>query len=134
MDLLKTLLDEHGPALVNELTTKTGFSADQARKFVPAAAQQAMDKVKSGGLDVKSLFGGGDLSAAIAKMDLGALAKTSGVDAGKAAAGLKALLPMIAKLLESKGLDANKLSALLGGGGGGLGGLAAGVGKLFGKG
>lgn len=134
MDLLKSLLDEHGSSLVNELTTKTGFSADQAKKFVPAAAQQTMDKVKSGGIDVKSLFSGGDLSAVIGKLDLGALAKTSGVDAGKAAAGLKAILPMIVKVLQSKGLDANALSGLLGGGGGGLGGLAAGVGKLFGKG
>lgn len=135
---LKQLLDEHGPKLVSELTHKAGFQPDEAQKFVPAAAQQAFDKLKGGGLDLKSLLGGGDVSALIGKMDLGALAKTSGVDVGKAASGLKALLPALLELLKSKGFDAGKLASLLGGasgsGAGGIGGAIQGVGKLFGKG
>lgn len=132
MDILKTLLDDHGPALTSELTSKAGFSADQAKKFVPAAAQQALDKIKGGGFDLKSLLGGGDVSALIGKMDLAGLSKTAGIDAGKAAIGLKAILPMIMKLIQSKGFDANKLTEMLGGGG--LGGVAKGIGKMFGKG
>ncbi|MFN0253917.1 MAG: hypothetical protein ACKV2T_44045, partial [Kofleriaceae bacterium] len=126
---MKTLLQEHGSSFISSLTSKAGFDQAQAQKFVPLAAEQSFEKIKSGAVDLDALVGKGDVTALISKLDLGALGAKSGLDAGKVTAGLKTLLPLVLNVLKQKGLDAGALKGLLGGGA--AGGLAGMAGKLF---
>jgi len=129
MDLLNEFLRTKGPEVTQLLTGKLGFSADQAKGFLPPAAQKIFETVKSGGLDLNKLLGG-DVSQLLAKLDVPALGKAAGVDAGKAGSGVKAIVDAALALLKEKG----GLAGLLGDKGGALGQAAGLAGKLFGKG
>ena len=129
MDLLNEFLKTKGPEVSGLLTGKLGFSADQARGFLPPAAQKLFDAVKAGGLDMNKLLGG-DLSQLLAKIDAGALGKAVGIDSAKAGTGLKAIADAALAMLKEKG----GLAGLLGDKGGALGQAAGLAGKLFGKG
>ena len=134
MDLVKTLLQEHGPSLVRALTEKAGFAAAEAQAFVPAAAETSFAAMKSGAVDLDALVGKRDVAALTQKLDLGALGAQCGLDAEKVAAGLKTIVPLLLDVLEKKGVGAGMLKALLGQGRGGFGGLAGLAGKFLGKG
>lgn len=134
MDFLKDLLNQHGSKLTDSLVKNSGFTADQAQKFVPAASEKAMQAIKGGGFDLDKLLKGGDVSALASKIDVAGLAAHAGIDANKAKAGLTSLLPQLLQLLQGK-FDAKSLLASLGGdAGGAIGNAAKMAGKLFGKG
>jgi uncharacterized protein YidB (DUF937 family) len=117
MDIQK-LIQEQGPALVQQLTAKAGFLPDQAKSFLTQIAGKLVDLVKGGGFDLKSLLGGGDVNAIIGKLGLGEIASKVGIDQAKATQGAKVVLPGIMNALNQAG---------------GLGGLAAGAGDLLKK-
>ncbi|MBM3985850.1 MAG: hypothetical protein FJ296_09220 [Planctomycetes bacterium] len=129
MDLLNDFLKTKGPEVSALLTGKLGFSADQAKGFLPPAAQKLFETVKAGGLDMNKLLGG-DVSQLLAKVDAGALGQALGLDSAKAGSGLKAIADAALSMLKDKG----GLAGLVGDKGGALGQAAGLAGKLFGKG
>lgn len=130
MGLVDELLSAKSSELIRGLTEKAGFSADEATKFIPPAAEQVVDQVKGGGLDIGALLAGQDLSSLISKLDLGALASQVGIDESKVSAGLQTLVPMLLSALQDKAGGASGLLSLLGGDGGGD--VAGALGKLGG--
>ena len=130
MEILKNLISEHGPSLMSALT-ESGFSTDQAKQFLPEAAQGMSDVISSGGIS-KLLSGGdeGDMASTImGKIDIESIASKVGIDSSLASNGLTALIPKVLALINTEG---GGLSSLLGIGDAGVIGRIAGmVGKLF---
>lgn len=133
MELVQKILEERGPDLIQSLVGKAGFSSEQAQGFLPAAAEKVIAALQRGDLDLGSLLGGGDLASLLSKVDTGALAAETGVDAEKASAGLGELVPgLLSGLGAGSGGVEGLLSALGGEKSGGLLGAAGGLaGKLF---
>jgi hypothetical protein len=127
MDITK-LIQQHGPALTQILTSKAGFTAPQAQTFLPLIIGKVMEVVKGGGFDVKSLIGGTGASAIIGKLGIGDIAKKAGIDEAKATAGAQAVVPKLIESVQKSG----GLESLLGGATGGAGDLMKKAGKLFG--
>jgi hypothetical protein len=132
MEILKNLISEHGSSLMSTLTD-SGFTAEQAQQFLPEATQGISDALSGGG--IADMLSGGDLggmaSSIIGNIDVEGIASKVGVDSSVASNGLSALVPQVLGLMNAEG---GGLSSLLGGeGGGGLGGIASMVGKLFNK-
>jgi hypothetical protein len=128
MDLMNNLIAEHGAGLLSTLT-ESGLSAEQARTFLPEAAQGIGDALGADG--VSELLGGSDMggiaSSILGNLDVAGIASRAGIDPSLASNGLSALVPKVLSLLNAEG---GGLASLLGGGGG-LGGLAGMAGKLF---
>ena len=78
MEILKNLISEHGPSLVSALT-ESGFSTDQAKQFLPEAAQGMSAAISSGG--ISKLLSGGDegniASSIMSKIDIESIASKS---------------------------------------------------------
>jgi len=130
MEILKNLISEHGPGLMSTLT-ESGFSTDQAKQFLPEAAQGMSDAISSGG--ISELLSGGDegsiATTIMSKIDIESIASKVGIDSSLASNGLTALIPKVLDLINSEG---GGLSSLLGSGdAGGIGRIAGMVGKLF---
>jgi len=129
VEILKNLISDHGSSLMSSLT-ESGFSADQAEKFLPEAAQGMSDAISGGG--ISEILSGGDegsmASALMGKMDIEGIASKAGIDSSLASNGLTALVPKVLAMLNAEG---GGLSSLLGGGG--IGGVAGMAGKLFNK-
>lgn len=124
MNILDGIIKSNSGELVSLLTAK-GFNLDQAKQFLPAAAEQVMKSVPQEG--IASLLSGSGASVVaglMQKIDVGALASAAGINADMATTGLKALLPKIVQLLGNNGAG---LGALLGGSDDLLGGVK----KLF---
>lgn len=107
MNILTTLLADKGSDLIANLTQE-GFSLEQAQRFLPEASKALMAVLSRGDE-------GMDLGATLGKLDIAGLAAQTGIDAGLASNGIRALLPSIADKL----------------GGNDLGGMLGGVSKLF---
>jgi hypothetical protein len=101
MDIQK-LIKEQGPALIQQLINKAGFTQQQAQGFLPMLVGKVTELIKGGGIDVKALLGGGDLSGLIGKLGLGAIAGKFGIDEAKATAGAKAVLPGVMQALQKQ--------------------------------
>jgi len=130
MEILKNLISEHGPSLMSTLT-ESGFSTDQAKQFLPEAAQGMSDAISSGG--ISELLSGGDegsiATTIMSKINIESIASKVGIDSSLASNGLTALIPKVLDLINSEG---GGLSSLLGSGdSGGIGRIAGMVGKLF---
>lgn len=135
MDFLKDLLSQNGADLIDSLVKKSGFTADQAKKFVPAASEKAMQAIKGDGLDLDALLEKADIGGLLSKIDVAGLASQAGIDATKAMTGLQSLLPQLIELISGKVGDAKGLLGMLGGdAGGALGTVGKMASKLFGKG
>jgi hypothetical protein len=132
MGLLEDILGDKGSELTGSLVDNAGFSAEQAQDFLPPAVGQVLEAVGGGGVDFGELLDGGGISALLSKIDLGALASQTGVDAAKAGTGLQALVPLVVSALQDKAGGADGILSLLGGGkSGALGALGGLAGKLF---
>jgi hypothetical protein len=101
MDLQK-LMQEKGPQLVEQLTSKAGFAPQQAQSFLQRLVAKVVDLVKGGGLDLKALVGGGDFGSVLSKLGLGQIASQVGIDEAKATAGAKAVLPGILQFAQQQ--------------------------------
>lgn len=138
MDFLKDILEEKGAELAGGLVEKLGFNADQARAFVPEAAQSVFDvaKERAGDLDFSDLTG--SAGSLIDGVDTGALATKVGIDSSQAKSGLSAIVPTLLSALKEKAGGLSGLTSMLGGKdlGDALGGISSAsgtIGKLFGK-
>lgn len=137
MDFLNEILKDKGAEMASALTSKAGFSADQAEKFVPEAGSSAVEALKSkaSSLDMENLASPGNISSILGGIDIGALAGKVGVTADQGSKGLTTMLPMLLGLMGSKAKGMAGMMSMLG-----LGGGAAGAadklkglgGKLFG--
>ncbi len=128
MDFLKQLIGEKSSELVAGLVEKTGFTVEQAEKFVPAATGsvvEAAQKVEN--LDPSNL--GHATQSIMDKIDISALAQQVGIDKQLAQSGLTALLPNLLQSLQEKAGALGGLASMFGKGGDMLGG----IGKMFGK-
>ena len=134
MDLLKNLLGDKTSDLVSGLVSKAGFSQDQAQAFVPEAASSVVDAVKGagGGIDFSDM--GSAAQTVMGKVDVPALAGKVGIGTEQVQNGLSAILPTLLNLFQEKAGGASGIMSMLGGlGEGGLGKIAGGLGKMFGK-
>ena len=122
-DLIKKLLDDKGTDWIQSLTSKVGFTKEQAADFVPDAVKNALGLVKDGKIDMDSIVKG-DVSSALSGFDAKGLAEKVGIDESKAVSGLTELLPNLFSTIKEKfgGLDG--LAGLLGDSGGMVGKLA----------
>ncbi len=132
MDFLSGILKEKSPQLMGALTSKAGFSPEQAEKFVPAAGSAVMDTMKSqaGNLDLDNLSSPNNVKTVMGGIDAGSLASMAGVTPQQSVGGLTAIVPMLLGLIGSKAGGASGLVSMLGGGG--IDKLGK-VGKLFGR-
>jgi hypothetical protein len=134
VDFVKQFVESQGAGIVAQLTSQLGFDASQARAFLPAAVSRVLEVVKGGKLDASALLSGDPTAELVSAVDTGALAGEAGVDAGKAQAGLQALLPQLLESLRGEAGGAAGLAGLLGGDAGGLAGKLGGLaGGLFKK-
>jgi hypothetical protein len=118
MDIAK-LIQDQGTSLIQQLTTKAGFSPEQAKAFVPKLVTKGVELFKGGGLDPKSLTGPGGVGGLIGKIGIGDLARDVGIDVGKATEGAKVTLPGVIQAIQKQA-------------GGAAGDLARKAGGLFG--
>jgi hypothetical protein len=129
MEILKDLLANNSPALVNTLS-EAGFNAQQAEEFIPEVGQSVQDAFSSG--DLISLLGGSNtdsiVNTLLEKLDIEAIANKLGLDESMASSGVEALIPKVMELINQ---DGGGLSSLLQGEGGLLGGIARLGSKLF---
>lgn len=126
-NLLQDFLSKQGPALIQTLSSKLGFTQQQASGFLGAIVGNATKVLGTKGFDAKTLLGGGT-GALLAKLDLPGIAKQVGIDAKKADAGAAEVVPSLLKHLEK---GAGGLEGMLGKVGGG--GLAKSAGDLLGR-
>lgn len=130
MDLIKNLLAEKQGELVNALMNKAGFGADQARAFVPEAADAVVEAAGGGsGLDPAALADAGPAEL-IGKIDVASLAARVGVDPGMATAGLSAIVPQLLEAFRGKLGALGGVASQLGEAGA-LGGAAKSLGGLL---
>ncbi len=129
MDFVKQLMEQHGGALIGQLTGQLGFDAGQAQRFVPAAAERVMGAVREGKVSPQALLGGGAREEIATAVDTQALANEAGVDETTASAGLQSLLPTLLSFVQQQAGGAEGVLGLFGDKLGGAGGLA---GKLRG--
>jgi hypothetical protein len=137
MDFLNDIIRDRGGDLVAQLTSKAGFSTEQAERFVPAAGSSVAETLASRAseMDLTNLASADSVGMILKHLDVGAIAKKAGVTAEQGAKGLNSLLPMLMQLIGDHAKDASGLLALLGGGGGlgkNLGALKGMAGKFLG--
>lgn len=128
MELIESLIREHGGELAQRLSQAGDLDAAQAQRFVPEAARDVGAALGGGGLDLGSLLGG-DLGSLLSKLDLGSLAGRTGLGESQASGALESLLPMLLEIVQKQGGGLEGLASALGGTG--LGGLLGKAGKLF---
>ena len=134
MDILKNLLGDNTADLVSGLVNKAGFSEGQAKAFVPEAASSVVDAVKGAGGDIDFEDMGNAAQTVMGKVDVSALAGKVGIGTEQVQKGLSAIVPTLLNLFQEKAGGAAGMMSMLGGlGEGGLGKIAGGLGKLFGK-
>ena len=97
---IQKVIQEQGPALVQQLTTRLGFNPQQAQAFKERLSARVAEVFK-GGYDLNSLRG--DLSGLIGKLNLGEIATQVGIDVNKATEGAKAVLPRVAEAFQKQG-------------------------------
>ncbi|NNF26662.1 MAG: hypothetical protein HKN73_05555 [Gemmatimonadetes bacterium] len=137
MDFLNAILKEKGAEMVSALTSRAGFSADQAEKFVPEAGSAAVEVLKSNAssLDMANLASPGNISEILGGVDVAALAGRVGITVDQGSKGLTTMLPMLLGLMGSKAEGMTGMMSMLGlagGAGGASDRLKALGGKLFG--
>lgn len=130
MELVQQLLSEKGGEIIQNLTGRLGFSAEQAERFVPAALKSVLGLLQGGKLDAGALLGGSGEADVLAKIDTEGLAREAGVAAAQVPGGLQSLLPTLVSALQDKGGAAAVLSLL---GGEGSGGILGAAGKIAGR-
>jgi uncharacterized protein YidB (DUF937 family) len=125
MDIQK-FLQERGQGLVQQLTTQVGLAPQTAQSFLSHLATKSVELVKKGGVDAKTLMGGGDLTALTGKLGIPQIARQIGIDEARATQGAKAVLPGLLQGLQRET-----------GGFSGMGGTAGDymkkAGEIFGK-
>lgn len=136
MDFLKDIIRDRGSDLVGELTSKAGFTKDQAERFVPAAGSSVADTLvhKASELDLGNLASAASVGAIMKHLDVGALSQKAGVTAEQGTKGLSAFLPMLLRLIGDRAEGLGGVAALLGAGAAGdkLGALKGLAGKFMG--
>ena len=120
MDFLKNAIGGGQAGDLLSTLTQSGFSADQAKAFIPAASESVMQAAS--GLDLSGGESGDIVNSLLQNVDIQGLASKVGLDANMVTTGLTALLPQLVEMLKGDGL-----SSLLSGGAGGL------LGRLVGK-
>jgi hypothetical protein len=144
MDFLETILKEKSGDLIGALTSKAGYSAGEAERFVPAAGSSVVQAMKSqaGSLDLDDLQNAANLGQIMKGVDIAGLAKKVGITPEQSAKGLTAMLPLVLGFMKDHGEGLKGLLGMLGGADGGLGdalgglkgaGGLKGLGKLFGR-
>jgi uncharacterized protein YidB (DUF937 family) len=125
---VQKIIQEQGPALVQQLTTRLGFSQQQAQGFTNKLAPKVVEVFKSG-FDVKSVLGGADFNAIIGRLGLGEIASQVGIDLTKATEGAKTVLPGLVQAYQKQG----GLSGIVQSAKGATGDIVKKAGEAFGK-
>lgn len=128
MDILNELIADHGSELIDSLS-ESGFSVEQARDFLPEAAQGVRDALSTG--DLVSLLGSDTdniVATLVEKVNTTAITEQLGLDEAMVNNGLQVLIPKALEILKEQG---GGLGSLLGGGEGGLFGGIAKLGSKF---
>ena len=129
MDFLQNLLGDNTSKLVSSLVDKAGFSADQAKAFVPEATGSVVDAVKNAGnIDFSNI--GAAAQNVMGQVDVSSLASKVGIDTGQAQSGLNAIVPNLLQIFQDKAGGSAGIMSMLGGL---KGGMLGGLGKMLGK-
>ena len=103
MDFIKDCFEEHGDALTEQLEG-AGFSADQARQFLPEAASGIVNSAQ--GLDVaeiaQQLVSEGP-SSFLSAINADAIAEKLGMNSDLVTKGLAAIAPVLSQAFAQKG-------------------------------
>ncbi len=128
MNLIDTFLAAKGSTLVSELTS-SGFSMEQAQKFLPEAGQQLIKSLQSGNVDLmKVATDENTLSSMLDGIDIASLASRFGVNEEAVRGGLMTTIPVLVDFLKKNGgALASGLISGLKGNSGGLAGMAKGL-------
>jgi len=118
MDILTSMLGSSQSKELLATLTGSGFSAEQAKTFLPAAGESIVQA--TAGLDLSGDYSGGLIDTLLRRVDIQGLASQLGMDSATVTNGLTALLPQAVKLLQGGGLPS--LAS-----GGGIGGLLDGL-------
>ena len=106
-EAIKQVLNDKLGSLTSMLTSKAGFSANEAKGFLPTVIEKIVALVKGGQLDLKTL----DPQKLIGMLNVGELAKKVGIDTTKANSGLAAVVPEIIKQIQASVGDKSLLDA-----------------------
>ncbi|NOX57782.1 MAG: hypothetical protein GXP29_02860 [Planctomycetes bacterium] len=123
MDIVQMFLKAKGSSVTDSLVGKLGFEPAQATGFLGTAVKKIMELVSGGGLSVTDLMGGGGVSALMSKLDIGALASSTGVAQDAAENGVRELAPSLIGFMKESADSPDALLGMLKGGGGIMGKL-----------
>ena len=99
MDLIQNFMDRDGDSIIGELTSR-GFSAEQAKGFLPEALATLMQSLKNAGF--AELFASSSSAGLPDSVDIAALASRTGVDSAKVETGLNALIPRLMAFVKDR--------------------------------
>jgi len=103
MDFIKDCFEEHGDALTEQLEG-AGFSADQARQFLPEAASGILESAQ--GLDVADMSQqliADSPSPLLSAINVDAIAEKLGMNSDLVTEGLAAIAPLLSQAFAQKG-------------------------------
>lgn len=128
MSLIDEFMAANGSKLVSQLTA-SGFSLEQAQKFLPDAGRQLITALQKGDIDLlKAATDRDGLSSVLGGLDIASLAARFGVNEEAVRSGLASTLPSLIDFLKKNGgALAGGLVSGLKGNSGGLAGVAKGL-------
>ena len=135
MDIISSLLGNKLGKLTSVLTENSGFSQQQAEKFVPEATKEVLNTFKNQGQKLDLSDPAGTASILLSSLNIEDLASKVGISTELVQTGMTALMPTLLFLAEEHGDKLSGLSSMLNKlEGSPLGGLLGGIsGKFFGK-
>jgi len=97
MNFITTCFTEYDSAL-SELLKGAGFSADQARMFLPNAASGIIDSFQSKDIEeIISAFGSKEPTQLIGTININAIAKKVNMDSDQVTSGFEAIAPVLSQ-------------------------------------
>ena len=99
MEILKNLISENGPALIDKLQG-AGFSIGQANDFLPNFGNAVSAAISSGNLDVSNLNSLPDLNAILNCLDIDSLATRTGIDTQNVTDGISQIWPLLSQTIQ----------------------------------
>ena len=101
MDFIKECFNEHSSAFTEALTG-TGFSADQAKQFLPEAASGIVDATQGAGIQemITGLISGGP-SQLLSSINTDEIAAKLGMNSEQVSSGFEAITPILSQALSN---------------------------------
>ena len=100
MNFITSSFTEYDTAL-SELLGDAGFSPDQTSEFLPEAAAGMLEAFQNKDIEmIISAFGSNDPGQLLGHIDINTVARKAGLDPEQAAAGVKAITPLLTQVFK----------------------------------